>query len=66
VTAARACGSPVTVLLTGDGAAGAAKSAASVDGVDNVIFSEAKALSGGVAESVGGVLSSLHAKNSAC
>ena len=64
VTAARQCGSPVTVLLVGEGASGATSSAASVDGVDNILFSEAKAVCGGMAEGVAGLMSSLQSKNS--
>ncbi len=64
VTAARQCGSPVTVLLVGEGASSATSSAASVDGVDSVHFSEAKAVCGGMAEGVAGLMSSLHSKNS--
>lgn len=64
VTAARQCGSPVTVLLVGEGASSATSSAANVDGVDTVLFSEAKAVCGGMAEGVAGLLGSLQSKNS--
>ena len=65
VSAAKKLGSPITVLLAGEGSSKAAASAAGVDGVDSVLFSEAKAASSGLAEGLAGLMKGLHDKNSA-
>lgn len=65
VTAAKKLGGPVHVVLAGEGAAAAAPSAASVVGVDKVVFSEDASLKGGVAEGISALLQGLHAANSA-
>jgi electron transfer flavoprotein alpha subunit len=52
ITAAKQLGGAVTVLIAGSGAAGAAKAAASIDGVAKVLHADADIFAHGLAENV--------------
>ena len=63
VTAAKAVGGDVTVLVAGEGCAGVADEAAAVDGVQTVLLADDAAYGHGVAENVTEAVLAAHAAN---
>lgn len=64
VSAAKAVGGPVTVLVTGPGTDDVAASAAQIDGVESVLHSSDDCLAGGVAENVAATVLAAQEANS--